>query len=373
MKRKALAMILAASMVAGSSLTAFAADPETETQDITGSGDVEYLDPNVFSITLPTAAALNLTIDPQGLTNVTDGNSASLEDLFANAGTVKASSKPTIVNQSSVPIKVDVTLSANSDDTDTTFAEALADIDDTTTDKKILLYAVPAANSVVESDASDYEASTTGIVIGKTAQSVSFVLDGADYVVKNDNGKYDYVKDPATDNKGHGTALEIGGKVAKKADWSAYTAETGAKEFTMSAKFKVTKEKATDTADTTAGAPYGMVALASGVKTVTVTPANREASVATTGTIDSATGTMTIDVDLGYGTGAATFSMLLTGSSADNITVDKTSVATVENGKLTMPNASWVGLAAGTKKYAKVTLTKQDGTRVKTVVTVTAS
>lgn len=273
MKRKSiLALMLAMAMTMGSALTVLAAestaDEDTTGTEITGEGEVEYVNTKVISVTLPTTASLKLTIDPQGLSALANGATASKEDLANAAGLITGASKAVVTNCSSVPVKVSVKLTGTGN---ATFVTAADDVEKAPAgenkEQNILLYALPSSVDV-ENSADKYVASTTGVTISTTEATVNFVLDAAQYnYSKNDSGKASYtLKDGET---GHGTAISFEGLVNTKADWSDYIKETSPSTIGMTAVFTYTSTLAeTDVADTTEGAPYGMMAMASGTITV---------------------------------------------------------------------------------------------------------
>lgn len=272
-QKKVMALLLAATMILGTSMQAFAATgTENNTsagQTITGEGDVTAVETTVYSVTIPTTATTKLVIDPQGIMDMKDGDTATKEDLAENAGKITCASKAVITNLSSVPAKVTVDLTLTGDATPVTDLTSV----DADTANNILLYANPSATDVpVGADvANTYTASNTGIIIPKTTPaSVEFVLDEADYVFKKASSTTTY--ELATANTGHGTALEFAGYVNKNADWSDYLATaTTKKSIGMTAKFTFTHTLASgDVADTTEGAPYAMKAYSG--DTVDLTP-----------------------------------------------------------------------------------------------------
>lgn len=269
-RKKLLAMLLVTAMGLGSAMTAMAADDpgvNTTGTTVTGTGDVSYVETTVYNVTLPTTTAIQLTVDPQGLTTLQNGDSATKEDLASAAGKVTCSTIVPVTNEGSVPVKVTVELALTGDATAVT-SEADVEKD---TNANVLLYAVPSA--VDTKDATGYQGSTTGIVLSSTAASVNFVLPEAAYKFSKDNsGVTTYVRDTTSDS--HGTAIKFEGKVNKKADWKDYvTGATSQKSIGMTAKFTFTHTlTTTDVADTTDGAPYGMMAYAGTKVTVAAEP-----------------------------------------------------------------------------------------------------
>lgn len=286
-KRQFMALTLAATMIMGSSVTTFAA-PGDKSGDstITASGDVSYVDTKVYDVVLPTTASTQLVVDPQGITQLQNGQVATAEQLASGAGLITCANTPIVKNLSSIPMKVSVEMTAAGDATYVTADNAVNSGDVA----NVLLYAVPSATDAT--DANTYSASTTGIVLTKTAAKAEFILDAAAYnFTKDSAGNVAY--EAVSGDVGHGTGLMFGGYVNKNADWSDYAGSSATKTISMTAKFSFDENIADgEAADTTDGAPYAMKAY-SGDK-VTVTPMNA----APTFTTGSAVGTIS------YSTGA---------------------------------------------------------------------
>ncbi len=300
-RRKFLAMLLATAMVMGSSMTTLAATgtvPGDTT--ITGSGNVAYVDTEVISVTLPTTAAMELTVDPQGISTLSNNSSASAEELEGAAGLISSTHKALVTNCSSVPVKVSVTLTGTGDAT--FMASANAVDEDSASANNILLYALPSAVDVGAS-VNKYVESTTGIRISNTSVSANFILDEAEYVFEKTGASVNYVK--KADDPGHGTAIAFAGLVNKKADWSTYA--DGSKEIGMTAVFSCTADLGeNDVADTAAGTPYGLMLSSVSGNTISVGPEEAAPSIAVTEYTLTAGTPVDITVDLGKGDLAAT-------------------------------------------------------------------
>jgi len=119
---KFVAFCMASVMVAGSSLTAFAANAGEDggEVEVTGAGTAEFVNMEQFAITVPTGDALTKTfaysVDPQGLASIVD-TAGKIETgatvLFANGSGGEMSSTSDaleVVNKSSMPLKVSVTV-----------------------------------------------------------------------------------------------------------------------------------------------------------------------------------------------------------------------------------------------------------------------
>lgn len=308
MKRKSiLALTLAMSMIMGSAMTVLAteytADDESTGSTVTGEGDIGYVNTKVISVTLPTSETLKLIIDPQGLSALENGSTASKEDLEDAAGLITCANKAVVTNCSSVPVKVSVKLTGTGAATFVTDADSVEKAPTTgNKEENVLLYALPSAVDV-EDSADNYVASTTGVTITTTAATVNFVLDPAEYNYSKDGtGKASYtIKEGET---GHGTAIAFEGLVNSQADWSEYVKETSPSTIGMTAVFTYTSTlEDSDVADTTEGAPYGMVKMTSG--TITVEAKNVGPSAPKTVNFTTESGA-TFNVNFGAGDSAAT-------------------------------------------------------------------
>jgi hypothetical protein len=126
--KKTLAFTMAAAMMVGSSMTAFATEPTPATADVTtavgltGTGSSAYVDKNVMSVVVPTAN-FDYKIDPEGvLSEVKSYDGTAVTSVTDNTGVVflntgADSSKTvsnysdafTITNKSAVPVNLGVT------------------------------------------------------------------------------------------------------------------------------------------------------------------------------------------------------------------------------------------------------------------------
>ncbi len=208
---------------------------------ITGEGVTQYIDMEIFDVTLPTDKALDYQVDPQGLISIEDGETKTMGEL--QGGGVYSEGAAVVVNNSSVPITVDVTLTATGD---ATFLGYGGDDENTLAGvnagdgENILLYAVPAGVGLVTPE-TPYVPAAAGYVVEKTTPTVlSFVLDAADYAVTNNAGVYTVAPMP---NTGSGTALQIGGRVSTRADWSDYVGDGAPKAVGVKAVFRYAQAK----------------------------------------------------------------------------------------------------------------------------------
>ena len=265
MKRKQLmALLMAGVVLAGSTMGSNASGVSSNTvsenstgQTITGTGDVDYIDTTVYEVIIPTTGSLSLTVDPQGLTGLEDGKSATAEQLSAYAGKVYSDDVAVIANLGSKNVKVSVELKLTGDATSVTTKDAV----ESDTANNILLYAVPAAKDFYDDakDGASYAGSTTGIVMGSAPVTIDFVVPHTDFEFKKSGSTVTYER--VADSTPHGTGLKFAGLVNTKADWSDYVKDINPSKIGMTAKFTFTHTLTnTDVADTTEGAPALMMA-----------------------------------------------------------------------------------------------------------------
>lgn len=125
LNKKFLSCFMAATMVA-TPFTAFAADGDVAGGEITGSGNVTYLNTEIYNVILPTSDAINFYVDPYGLLQI-DANGDALDNVTSgNAGGV-TSKATAVINKSSVPINVGIEVNVYNNIGATSAAIALTD------------------------------------------------------------------------------------------------------------------------------------------------------------------------------------------------------------------------------------------------------
>lgn len=390
-KKKVLAMLMAAAMVfstaiAGSvefvSAEGSTSDGNAAVSDgnaagqveIDGEGQVDYVNTKIYNVTLPTNAAMNLTVDPQGLAGLENNTTASAEDLADGAGLVVGSRIPAVVNNGSLDAKVSVKMKLTGDAT-VVDAKSEVNVDD---ENNLILYAIPSATDVTLADATGYTASSTGIVLGTDDVTAEFILPAADYVFSKDgDGKVTYVKAPEA--TGHGTALKFEGLVNKDADWSTYAGADATNSIGIELVFSFTHNLTEADVVPEQAAAYGMMTYAG--TTESLTPADAAPSVAATMTYDKATGgDLVIPFNLGAGeSGADALTDIV--FQIDNMNYSKNGsfgaltntayVFTINDNNVTVSGTEWmanVGVGTyniylvfdgDTENYKTVTLTVQ--------------
>lgn len=195
---KFVAFCMASVMVAGSSLTAFAAAGDDGGEvEVTGAGTAQYVNMEQFAITVPTGDALTNTfaysVDPQGLASIVD-TAGKIETgatvLFANGSGGEMSSTSDaleIVNKSSMPLKLSVTVKM--DATSKTYAGGFS----TTSD---FSKASDATVGMYIGLQSTYELEKAVGTAGETYTNIIPTAKDA-YILEESGGTYTYTLDSA--------------------------------------------------------------------------------------------------------------------------------------------------------------------------------
>lgn len=168
--KKFAALIVSLTMVAGSTMTAFATDVTSNTAsgsepEITGAGTEAYVDRNVMKVTLPTTLTglFDYKVDPDGLINTTKAyGSQTLESVTDTTGVVfknkvddtkysasNYSDPVKVINKSSIPVKIGVSATLTAAQTQPIALTALAktpDFSATGDDAKALYIGVWPSN-----------------------------------------------------------------------------------------------------------------------------------------------------------------------------------------------------------------------------------
>jgi hypothetical protein len=184
---------------------------------VTGEGDTEYIDMEIYAVTLPTNDNFNFTLDPQGLLAIAEDDTKDFDEL--KGGRIFPLAPPAAtINNSAVDITLSVSLQGTGEATFIGYSEGAITAVEADDANNVLLYAVPSSKDIFNTSV-EYAASDKGYVITGAESELKFVLTAAKYEVTNDDGEY---KPAAKPNTGHGTAIQLGGYVNSKADWSDY-------------------------------------------------------------------------------------------------------------------------------------------------------
>ncbi len=361
MKKKVLAAILAATMVMGSSMTAFADDVTTAGDTtITGSGEVVELPADVIQVALP--ANFDVVADPTGVYGAAveaGGTLSNLDkaDLANHAGKIVVAAPLEVNNKSSVPIKVTAVFKDAS--AGTTTATSIGAVDGAASDYNTWIAAVPSKTDIAGDVTSNYEAAEKGVAVTTAGTSIDMYLPNPVYLVSGSTTDNVYEQTIKEGEKGHGQAFDIFGLINKNADWSAATGfgNTAGNKIEISVKYTIAKAGASDAMD--AALPYGFMTGATLVELGTAP------SLGTTATWDKDTATVEMDCDLGTGKKATTVKSVWFGSASANTKLDA-SAYSVAGGKLTInAGSSWVDWTA--EKGVKVWVELNDGTQSTTI------
>ena len=268
---KSIAVMTVAAMTI-SPLTVFAAGASTpgygDNVEIGGDGDLEYYENEVLSVTLPTSTVWDtpFVIDPQGALSITADDGAVVE---AAKGAVVPQGIASIKNVSSSPVNVVASLyvakNAEGEASSVTLVENSAATGlATSSDNKMNLQLLSTAK-IKDADLTTLTSATKDHTLlanakltdkkdimanGKeNAMEVSFLLKGATYKLTQESGKKGWYLDSSVTDNYSQVAFCVGGKVAQKADWSAFTGDEAEK---ISLKAVFTLEKVADPDSVTA-------------------------------------------------------------------------------------------------------------------------
>lgn len=332
-----LAVLLAGTMVMGTGLTAFAADPDPTTGNTTGTGEFEgHVEKSVLSVQLPTvsteAGAVNpfaYTMDPEGLIAATEGAKnkdatfeagASVYFLSAANTYTKDSAKLKVVNKGTADADVTVKASTATNGNvsmvaGTSAFTGEADISDTKSGAELYLGLVVANKTAV----AVYEKDDTN----NTEASVTVGLRGneANYEVKYDENtkKYSYAaKADVPDTAWNSFEFGLTGACNTNGNYS----KTGLAASNVTVTWSYAEhESSTTLLDANA----------------TDKPADVDPSIEATGTYNKATGVITATVNLGAGTKETTLASAKYGSSVSavsNETLNPTITGTTFTGSV---------------------------------------
>lgn len=259
----AMTMVMTPCAVFASEVTA---DPDKV--EAGGNAGVEYYENNIKKVTLPTATSLNspFIIDPQGVLSIT-ANDGTGKPVAAAVGTIVPKSLVKIKNESSFPVNITADIYVTKDLTTGEASSVSLVANDTglaTSTANELLLNVYSTGSITDTALTTLEGKTMDhtftadaafttppIVIsanGKTnAMELSFLLKESTYILTKKDGVIGWVTDSAATDNYSQVAFCIGGKVAQKADWSAYGSGDGQENIAVKAVFTLEKSNATVT------------------------------------------------------------------------------------------------------------------------------
>lgn len=251
MKKKIVSLMLATTLCASMSLTAFAAETAPAQKEVETEGSVNYVDTTVYEVTLPTDGCFNFTVDPQGILSATDPtNYGEAKYPDGTAGLIVAPEKSGayINNKSSVPIKLTVEAYVAQDSDGTASSLNLLDFSqwdyvNSGIDNNMLLSLDITNDDMDVTTFTDGTSIETGEFLnqyvfditkngkpdsdsGEKGSQITFALDKAAYEFKNDSGVTYELKAGET---GDSVGMRLSGLVNTNADWKAYAGDSAEK------------------------------------------------------------------------------------------------------------------------------------------------
>lgn len=172
----------------------------------------------VYSVEFPSIDEFRFILDPYGLKGLTQGKSASLEELKSYAGKIYCNKKMMVTNKSSVPIKVKVSIQLTGDIIAKESREEL----ESDSGNNVLMYIIPSNNDL-EGELENYQQSDLGIVVKKDEPTVfELILPESQYQwnesIESNSMEYEI----ADGEKGHSAAFEIAGLINTRANWKKF-------------------------------------------------------------------------------------------------------------------------------------------------------
>lgn len=235
MKKKIVSLTLAAAMCVCMPASVFAANASTGSAVVNTTGDVNYLDTDIYEVTLPTQNCFNFTVDPQGILSATDPDNYPDD----TAGTIVApkTGGAFINNKSSVPIKLTVDAYVHDGGASKSAAAInLMDLDKYDVvnsgidNNMILTLGITTDNIATASAIKDDTVAPDVIAVthnGVTSDSaISFALQEAPYTFEKSGSAIEYKID--SEAAGDSVGMRLGGYVNTGADWKDFSTLGGA-------------------------------------------------------------------------------------------------------------------------------------------------
>lgn len=266
MNKKRIAAVTAAAAMLLNTMPVMAADivspsaTATGSATVSGSGTVNaYNKGPIFKVTLPTANALDFTVDPYGLLDIASGGSTSIDDLTNTGAIVSASGSAAVIkNESSVPVTVTVGLTgvATASGSATVNFKNIGSEVATGSGTNMFLAIIPSAT--MAATATEYQ--PAGYAIPATTSSsgadAKFRLNKAEYEVKENNGSFTMQIVSGAANY-DATTFKVGGLANPEADWSDFMTG-GNSTVKLNAVFTYAEAVDADVLDESLGV-YGLV------------------------------------------------------------------------------------------------------------------
>lgn len=199
-------------------------DTENSETEIVEESKLDIEKAAVYSVEFPSIDEFRFILDPYGLRGLTQGKSASLEELKSYAGKIYCNKRMMVTNKSSVPIKVKVSIQLTGDiNAKDSMEELEAD-----SGNNVFMYIIPSKNDL-EGNLDNYQQSNLGIVVKKEEPTVfELILPESQYQWNEpkENNSMEY--EIADGEKGHSVAFEITGRINTKTNWKKFD-KTGKK------------------------------------------------------------------------------------------------------------------------------------------------
>ncbi len=258
-KKRIVAVMAAATMLLNVTPVMAAETASSGGTTVSGSGTVNAYDQTPkFVVTLPTANALDFTVDPYGLLNLASGSAISIDDLTNTGAIVSASGAAAVIkNESSVPVTVSLTMTAKQPTSNTVINFKTTGSEVVTgTAANMFLAIIPSSEKA--DSASTYQAAGYAIpaTTSPAGTDAKFKLNKAEYEVVNNNGSFSMQIVSGAANY-DATTFKVGGLVNPGADWTDFMAGKGS-SVGLEVVFSYAKSDDADVVDESAGV-YGLV------------------------------------------------------------------------------------------------------------------
>lgn len=261
MNKKRIVAFMAAATMLLNVTPVMAAETATGSATVTSSGTVSAYDKTPkYKVTLPTANALQFTVDPYGLLKIASGGSLSLEDLSNSGEIATASGSGALIkNQSSVPVTVSMKLYAEDSSNKINFMSTGENVV-TGSGTNMFLALIPS--SVKAGAVASYAAASFAIPVVATGSAgteadAKFKLDKAKYEVVENSGKFTIQLASGSANY-DATVFKVGGVANPGGDWSPFIASGSAATLSLGVVFDYKQAEDTDVINESAGV-YGLV------------------------------------------------------------------------------------------------------------------
>ncbi len=199
-------------------------DTENSETEIVEESELDIEKAAVYSVEIPSVDEFRFILDPYGLRGLTQGKSASLEELKSYAGKIYCNKRMMVTNKSSVPIKVKVSIQLTGD---INAKESMEELE-SDSGNNVFMYIIPSKNDL-EGNLDNYQQSNLGIVVKKEEPTVfELILPESQYQWNEpkENNSMEY--EIADGEKGHSVAFEIAGRINTKTNWKKFD-KTGKK------------------------------------------------------------------------------------------------------------------------------------------------